>query len=386
MQKGRHKPRWPMWALFLGLWMFFALLASGLLYLHFQLTDRPVTGRDVALLSVVDCFLWVVLALLIYQLVRRFPFEQGRWRGSLLVHVCASVVLSVIKLGAFHAPMAQLFPQDPEHPRSYLESFQVLFTAAFPSFLLMYWLILGACLAVRFYHKYRERELRASQLEAQLAQAQLQVLKMQLHPHFLFNTLHAISALMHQDVELADRMIARLGELLRSTLENGGTQEVSLRQELEFIRPYLEIEQARLGPRLQVRMEIDPEAMDARVPNLLLQPLVENAIRHGVAPRPEGGRIEIRARRDHDRLRLEVCDDGPGLRAEQHTALAKGIGVANTRARLQQLYGPSHRFEMTNASRQGLVVTVIFPFREYATQAVDDSTEVNGEHSGLDRG
>ena len=148
---------------------------------------------------------------------------------------------------------------------------------------------------LEYYQKYRDRELHTSQLETQLAKAQLQVLKMQLHPHFLFNTLHAISALMHKDVERADLMIVRLSELLRQTLENGGTDEVLLRQELDFIKTYLEIQQIRLGARLTVEMDVDPGTMHALVPNLILQPIVENAIRHGIAPRSGPGRIEIRA-------------------------------------------------------------------------------------------
>src|SRR5262249_33214524 len=150
-------------------------------------------------------------------------------------------------------------------------------------------------------------------LESQLTQAQLQVLRMQLQPHFLFNTLNAISALMHQDVELADQMLARLADLLRSTLETSGTQEVPLKQELEFVELYLEIEQARFGPRLVVSQDAEAETMDAFVPNLILQPLVENAIRHGIAPRPENGHIEIRTRRVGDLLQVQVIDDGPGL-------------------------------------------------------------------------
>src|SRR5262249_36052627 len=151
-------------------------------------------------------------------------------------------------------------------------------------------------------------------------------------PHFLFNTLHTISALMHQDVELADRMLTRLADLLRLTLDNAGLQEVPLQQELEFIQPYLEIEQARLGSRLQVQMEIDPETRDATVPNLVLQPLVENAIRHGIAPRPEGGRLAIRTRRTPEHLQLEVADDGPGLPdPDEGVPCREGFGLKNTR-------------------------------------------------------
>src|SRR5262249_54075630 len=199
-------------------------------------------------------------------------------------------------------------------PVSPFETFTVLLTVRTLLYMVAYWAIVGLVHAAAYYRKFREHEMQTIVLESQLAQAQFQMLRMQLQPHFLFNTLNAISALMHQNVELADQMLARLADLLRSTLETAGTQEVPLKQELEFTELYLEIEQARLGPRLVVRLDADPETMDAYVPNLILQPLVENAIRHGIAPRPEPGHIEIRARRDNGTLQVQVLDDGPGIR------------------------------------------------------------------------
>ena len=224
----------------------------------------------------------------------------------------------------------------------------------------LYWAIFAVGQIINYHRDARERDVRASQLEAKLAQTQLQVLKMQLQPHFLFNTLNAIAALIHQDVELADRMIARLGDLLRSTLENANQQEVSLQQELDFIQPYLEIEKARLGARLSVHLDIDPAARDAKVPNLILQPLVENAIRHGIAPRPEPGRIDIAARRDNGSLHLSVMDDGPGLTLEE--APRSGIGLANTRARLQKLYGDRQQLQLGPGSGGGLRVEITIPY------------------------
>src|SRR5262249_14501171 len=226
-----------------------------------------------------------------------------------------------------------------------------------------YWAILAVAHVLNYYRQLRQRELLSSQLEAKLAQTQLQVLKMQLHPHFLFNTLNAISALIHSDVELADRMIARLGDLLRTTLENANQQEVPLRQELDFIQPYLEIEKARLGPRLTVDIQIDPEILDAKVPNLILQPLIENAIRHGIGPRTAPGRIEIHAGRDNGFLRLAVKDTGPGLQAPP--GALRGIGLANTRARLEHLYGANQQLQLTNVPGGGLQVSLTFPFQEF---------------------
>ncbi|HEV2129507.1 MAG TPA: histidine kinase, partial [Longimicrobiaceae bacterium] len=198
--------------------------------------------------------------------------------------------------------------------------------------------------------------------EGQLTRAQLDVLKMQLHPHFLFNTLNAISALMHRDVPAADRMLARLGDLLRLSLEKAGTQEVTLRDELEFLEPYLEIEQTRFGDRLKVEWTIDSEALDAMVPHLILQPLVENSIRHGIAPRAAPGRIEISAQRSNGSLQLEVRDNGRGLNQGDQMR-STGVGLSNTRARLAQLYDGSHSFEVGGAPEGGVVVAMEIPFR-----------------------
>jgi LytS/YehU family sensor histidine kinase len=192
-------------------------------------------------------------------------------------------------------------------------------------------------------------------------EAQLKTLQQQLHPHFLFNTLHAISALMHRDVEAADRTLMRLSDLLRLTLENLGQQEVTLQSELEFLSKYVQIEQTRFGDRLFVQFDVEPSALDAQVPHLILQPLVENAIKHGVAKRAGPGHIAISARRDGDKLHLEVRDDGVGLSEDALTALQKGIGVSTTRARLQHLFGADYRFEF-HRQPAGLAVVIALPW------------------------
>jgi LytS/YehU family sensor histidine kinase len=197
---------------------------------------------------------------------------------------------------------------------------------------------------------------------------------MQLHPHFLFNTLNTISVLMQEDVEAANRMLVRLSELLRLTLRNTDAHEVSLKQELEFLRGYLEIEQTRFQDRLRVRWQVAADTLDAQVPNLLLQPLVENAIRHGIAPRSTAGTIEIRAARRNGTIELQVRDDGAGLSGELKQNNS-GIGLANTQARLKQLYGDKHRFHLAPADGGGLMVTVTIPFHTRA--------QGNGEQSGV---
>jgi LytS/YehU family sensor histidine kinase len=230
-----------------------------------------------------------------------------------------------------------------------------------------------------YYRESRDRALRASQLETKLVEAQLKALQQQLHPHFLFNTLHAISALMHRDVDAADRTLMRLSDLLRLTLENIGHQEITLKTELEFLSKYLQIEQTRFADRLFVRFDIQPDTLDTLVPNLILQPLVENAIKHGVARKAGPGHIDISARREGDKLWMEVRDDGVGLSEDALTALQKGIGVSTTRARLQHLFGADHRFEFRRQA-PGLAVIVAIPWRT----EIADTVEGTGRAAGAD--
>ena len=248
-----------------------------------------------------------------------------------------------------------------------------------------YWYAMAIALnvALKYYRESRERALRASQLETRLVEAQLKTLQQQLHPHFLFNTLHAISALMHKDVDAADRTLMRLSDLLRLTLERLGQQEVRLNDELDFLRKYLEIEGTRFADRLVVRYDVQPEAYDVLVPTLLLQPLVENAIKHGVARRSGTGHIDITARRDHDKLVMEVRDDGVGLSEDALTALHKGIGVSTTHARLKHQFGADYRFEFHRLS-QGLAVVVAVPWRTDGTP--NARGEQHEEATDSDRG
>ena len=303
---------------------------------------------------------WYLIALLSFPtlwLARRFHFDAPRWRRSLLVHLVASAAFAV--LWVVLRVTVELVRSRERLPAFYFgEMFHWTLVRSFYFNLLVYWIIVGASHGVEYYRRYREREVRAIGLEKLVAQARLQALRSQLNPHFLFNTLNSISSLMHKDVEAADRMIVRLSELLRLALESVETQEVPLRDELEFLRRYLEIEQIRFGARLQVSFDIPADTLEVPVPNLLLQPLVENAIKHGVAPRKQPGRVEITARRDGSHLTVLVRDNGPG--PGQGTSGA-GVGLANTRARLEHLYGDRHRFESGPAAEGGFEVRLQVP-------------------------
>ncbi|MBV9211319.1 MAG: histidine kinase [Acidobacteria bacterium] len=360
------KPLWQRWwAQLLFIWLVWTLIGfifTSLMYLASLRSSEPMKWSEGAFIQFVYCYLWALATPLVIWLSRRFHIEKQNWKRNLLIHIGCSLLIGLCisilgqTLNYFH------FSYPLGYPYKFFNALRNFFNNGSEEFA-TYGLILLIIHAFDFYSRYREGELKASQLESMLAQAQLQSLKMQLHPHFLFNTLHSISALLHTDVEAARRMIVRLGDFLRLTLENAGAQEVSLEQEMEFLKGYLEIESIRFQDRLTVRLEVEPQALDVRVPNLILQPIVENAIRHGIAPRSSPGLIEINARRENGVLRIEVRDNGPGLPVN-HSSIKLfkgGLGLANTRARLDQLYGAQHRFELENNPAGGLTVTLEVP-------------------------
>ncbi len=341
-------------ALILGLWTLLALFFGTQIYfINTRVLGQSSSWAVAMLWSFSFWYAWAALAPVVVWLARLCIREQIRWTVSLRLHLPACLFLSFAHLALLVAATRASLP--------FLEPFRAAYAVNLHWNVLIYWTLVGATHALHYYDRYRERELRASQLEAELARAQLQTLKTQLQPHFLFNTLNAISTLIETDSEAAERMIGELGELLRASLRQDTTVEVTLEQDLEILDRYLSIEKTRFADRLRVELRIDPAALEARVPHLLLQPLVENAVRHAVAPRMEAGRIQIRAWRENGDLRLEVRDDGPGLPEPQK--LLSGIGLSNTRARLERLHGARQRFELANAPGGGLVVSLTLPFQ-----------------------
>jgi signal transduction histidine kinase len=303
-----------------------------------------------------------VLGLGVLWLARRFPFDRARAWQWLVLHLgfafAYALAYSVVYSALLHGQKSvkgDLF----EFPKTF-QKLMVFYTYGNVAF---YWLLLLAYQGWHYYQRYRERERRATELEGQLARAQLEALRMQLHPHFLFNTLNTIAALIHEQPEAADRTLTRLGELLRFSLDRTDTHEIPLRQEVGFLRRYLEIEQARFGDRLRVRIEVPAELEGALVPALVLQPIVENAIRYGVEQREGAARIAIRAARRADRLELTVCDNGPGLPSGANAFPCEGVGLSNTRSRLRHLYGDCQSLELRPAEGGGLEARLTLPFR-----------------------
>lgn len=343
------------WVLGFLFWTFIGLSFAFQFYISSAKAGLDVSWKQAVSYALGDWYVFALLSIPVIWLARRFRFESGSWMKSVVVHVGASIAFSA----AFMVLRAWLGMW--QSGGNFSEAFQPLLVKTWHFNLLIYWVIAVVNFAFDYYRKFRERELSAAELEKQLAQAQLQALQMQLNPHFLFNSLHSISALMHEDVERADGMIARLSELLRAALDSSDTQEVPLREELDLLKRYLAIEQIRFGGRLNVRIEAPPEILDARVPNLILQPLVENAIRHGIEPRAKAGHIELRAEDSNGSLILEVSDNGSGIPPDQ--PINEGVGLSNTRTRLRTLYGGAHNFELRQSSEGGLLVRLTIPFR-----------------------
>jgi two-component sensor histidine kinase len=353
----RNRQLWLEPALIFAAWTVFGLILANQFHMQAELSGRPDRWSDALRGALLDAYLWAFSTVAIFWLARRVPIERRRLVLGIAVHLVAAVVLGLART-AFRIELNRRVFGFRTRP------FGLVFWGSSSQHLLYYALLLGIAHAVLYHGRFRERERAAERLAAGLTEARLQALKMQLQPHFLFNTLNAISALIPAEARPARRMVARLGDLLRITLEHEETQEVTLREELEFLQPYLEIEQARLEDRLTVVMEVAPETLDARVPHLLLQPLVENAIRHGIAPRIGPGRVEISATSGADGrvLHLTVRDDGPGVGPDSRTRTRQGVGLTNIRSRLEQLYGGEHRFSLENRPEGGVAVGISLPF------------------------
>ena len=315
-----------------------------------------------------EVFLWILLAFIIYKISVKFPFNEKQWKTSLIFNLIASFVIA-----GLHCYLNNLVSM----LITYIESGKAfsnlggIFKTYYRYNILIYWIMLIFFLAFDYYKKYRKRErealeleLKTSKLESQLTKSQLQALKMQLQPHFLFNTLHTISGLINEDVYMAKKTIALLSDLLRISLDMTDRQEIRLKEELEFVNKYLEIQKTRFKDRLNIEMKIEPETLDAAVPTLILQPLTENAISHGISPHKREGLLKIVSEKIDSNLILEIHDSGDGIKSADKVNNSKGIGLTNTKKRLEQLYNGKYTFELNSSSLGGLEVRINIPFKK----------------------
>jgi len=353
----------------LGLWGALVLLFAAPL----ALTAR-VSWREAVTFGASFWALWLLFLPAVAWLSFRFPIEQRRLLRNVGLHLLVCLLMVVTNRAAFRAvdkifPRAQRFGPPGRSPASKtvmlgppgaLGAFHSLRAALD---VLVYWSLVALCQAITNFRSSQERERRAAELEARFTSAKLQALRMQINPHFLFNTLNSIAALVYVNPRAADEMLGDLSELLRRSLDSMEEQEIPLAQELEFIGAYLRIEQKRFGERLRLEQSVPDELMKALVPALILQPLVENAIRHGIEPRRGPGLISIEAKQEDKHLRLIVRDNGRGLPgADVNSSVRRGIGLANTQARLQGLYGRDQSFSFGRAEPQGCRVDIHLPF------------------------
>ena len=359
---GSGGPRWvAIWLLAFALATPLAWSSVAFVYFGMLAAGRPLTFAHSMVAGLPEWYVWAGLTPLVFSLGERVRLERQQWVAAGLFHLVAGTAVALVDLALVTAINRQFGPTVSYVGPVFWDVYLKIVLRYFHYSFIIYWVIVAAAHAVRYYRSSRDREVEGIRLQAELTQAQLATLRMQLQPHFLFNTLHTIASLVRDGRgEAATTTIARLGELLRQTLGNVQRNEVPLREELSFIEAYLEIEQTRFSDRLAVRFDVDQETLGAMVPNLSLQPLVENAIRHGVARDPSAGRIEVRAARRDGALRIEVRNDGPAYTGNGSSG---GVGLANTRARLHRLYGSAYRLELLPDQSGGTVAVLEVPWQ-----------------------
>jgi two-component system, LytTR family, sensor kinase len=378
------RPRFPRLTLIklgllFGAWTAYGALCAWQAHHWYAASKTPMSWSDSFRFELTYAYLWGAFTPLILWFARRYRFEREKWPRNLAIHVAiVAVLVPVIKVvfDLITEPTTSAF-----RDFSWTKLFRSV-ESNYDTGTLLYAVVVLVEHALIYYQRYQSGLIKASQLQTQLIQSQLQALKMQLHPHFLFNTLHTISALVHEDPEMADRTITRLGELLRLFLANSTIHEAPLREELRILDLYLEIERARFEDRLRVHYDVPAALHEATVPNLVLQPLVENALRHGVGKRAGPGWVSIAAERFGETLVLRITDNGVGFQVDPGKPLHEGMGLAITRGRLESLYGPQQSLVLRNLPTGGVEARITIPFREQAEQNQDGD---NVELQSIDR-
>jgi signal transduction histidine kinase len=365
---------WLVWGISFGVWTLVAFAATVTMHQFDRLRGLPDSIGSLAALEFSQILTYALISPFVFQLACRYPLRRDAWGRRFILYLLgallftlAHVLLRGLTYGVWDVRargyVSPIWDSQVHALRIRWPLFQSLFFLNVVDDITgTYIPIVLIAHVVSYYQRFRQRELRASQLQTQVAKARLQALKSQLQPHFLFNTLHSISALMLTDVNAADRMMTRLSDLLRMTLEAAETQITTLNRELDFVNCYLEIEKIRFEERLNVVLDIAPETLDAQVPQLLLQPLVDNAIKHGISRLAGGGKIRIAASASDHELQLEVSDNGPGFDNPSYSQ-RNGVGLKVTRERLESLYGLDHSMELLSLPDGRSCVRIRIPFQ-----------------------
>jgi two-component sensor histidine kinase len=357
---------WLKWVAILGVWALLGIIYAGPIYMEVRAEGMNHAASRVFSWGILTWCAWAPLTPVMIWLARRYSLVGSALKRNFLVHIPAFLLLSAAHSAAatFITLTIKPFDNMGTSPTAFWPRFLSRMQGAFGSDLLVYGAVIGVCYAFDYYRKYREREFMASQLEAQLAQAQLESLRTQMHPHFLFNTLNGIVGLVRDNRnDAAINMLVGLSDLLRRALEHSTQQEVELKEEIEFLQLYLNIQQMRFSDRLEIELDVDPNTIRALVPSLILQPLAENALRHGIGRSVASGVVGISSRIENGLLRLTVFDNGAGLPENWQLKSSGGIGLANTAARLHQLYGENQRLDVRNRPEGGVEVVIMVPFR-----------------------
>jgi hypothetical protein len=353
---------------YLGLWGIVAVVFAIQGSLHDDLLGRGFEMTDYLRWSIIQWYTWAALAPLVFRLAAQFPVRMPLRVRELWMPLLASVAVTLLALfiGALVSTMFE--------PTGFGEQWRQFVGQHAATGMLTCWALFAIQQAMQYREEKARRELESSQLQAELAQSRLQVLRTQLQPHFLFNTMHAIATLLHSDVTSAEDMLLRLSDLLRAFLDECQGQEITLRQELVLLDLYLGIQRTRFKDRLDTRIYISPETLSCAVPSLILQPIVENAIRHGIGERVGGDCIEIESRRDGDSVTIEVRNRNSTLEESGSASSGHGIGLSNTRLRLDELYGAAGQVELQMLWPQGVACRIRVPYR--IIDEVDDAPEV----------
>jgi two-component system, LytTR family, sensor kinase len=380
MQLRARKSVWMIWLISYTVWIFLAFLAGFSMYRFNLLFWKPSASLwDEVRLPLINYLIFATFTPVVLQISLRYPIERSNWRWRSFLYGAGALVFA-----SGHAFVRMLvYPVIDNMTKQPFPVGWSLFGRLFlynflDDCVAVYLPVVAIAHVLWYYHEFRDRDLRTSQLETRLAQAQLKALKSQLQPHFLFNTLHSISTLMLTNVQAADTMLVRLSDLLRMSLENNTVQETTLNREMQFVNGYLEIEKMRFGDRLQVRCEVHPDTLDARVPHLLLQPLVENAIRHGASRCAEVGEVWITAARRDDELHIEVGDNGPGFSPNPDWNAKHGLGLNATRERLRGFYGDRQRLDIHSAPGRGTTISIQLPFSVGEVPVVYELEAIHG--------